>query len=187
MRRYIEQYLTPVNLLYISGVVACLIFALKQLQPKPQNKHSNVPDATFTELVAREFDNHGKLTRKLQAPYAAHYRDRRITKVARPHFELRTSKSPSHLTADEAILTQSRLLKLKQHVTLTQHKAKGDVRMHTDHMTVNLKQKTADTDAFVRVRQGNSLVIEGTGAHADLNKQTVELKHHVRGHYAAQH
>ena len=137
-------------------------------------------------VVSRNFDQNGQLSHVLKSPRIDHYQDQQISLMQQPHIQLaRPDGTPWEVSAQSAQAEhRSEKLVLRDQVSLTRAGEGGvaSLRMDTDKLVVDLSTRIAETAADVRFTSPGGQ-ISGTGLHANLATEQLQLLANVKGHY----
>lgn len=143
-------------------------------------------DAKAENVVARRYDEQGRLQYRLTAPYMEHYPDDDSTALRSPVLlSYRQDAPPISIRSDQAKVTsQGEIIYLWDNVTLTRPDPRGrpDLIARMPDLTARPDDGTASTDSPVDITQGASW-LKGTGMRLDHNAATLDLLSRVRGEY----
>ena len=138
------------------------------------------------DFSARILNEHGQVNYQIDAPILRNNASTQIGTVENPHISIRQENDEWYIVADSAIITADR-----EHVTLAGNVdlrrenplSGGPLQIQTRDVILNVKPKTARTDAAVTIAQ-NGDQLEAVGMRLDLKTDSYELLHEVRARYA---
>lgn len=178
----------------LSGALVCAITASVWLsesgQPSTQANASIQPDVSgydhFVDtLHITHWSTDGQADHYLEASRMEHYPDRQTAVLINPRLRTNTHHEPFwSVTAGKAWLPDnSTVIQLDSQVVLTTRNQSGAQRtLYTEQMQVDTSQNLAYGDLPVRI-VSISGIVAGTGFHADLNTQRMELHKQVRSEH----
>lgn len=142
-------------------------------------------DSYATDVILFHTDTTGNLYDQLKTPLSTHYPSDDSIALSKPLFNLFLKNDETwELSASYGKLKENNdLLQLWDNVKLDQKKGTRKTptsTLTTSTLTINLKEKTADTSAPVTITQINQ-VIHAIGLHADFTSKTIQLLSHVKG------
>ncbi len=186
MKYWPSQFL-PIAFLII---LALLSFWLRELgensEPREVKTAVHLPDAIGEQVVARRYDETGKLRYLLTAPHLEHFPDDDSSELRQPVLlSYRPNAEPLRLSAEHARITsKGETIYLTDKVKLvrpaTNDQAELVARM--PDLTALPDSGTAFTLNPVEITQGKSWVT-GVGMQIDNNNSTLTLQSQVRGEY----
>lgn len=156
-----------------------------QLQERPL-RHD--PDYFFDNLHATVYYKDGRPHYELEADKLKHYPDDDSIDVAQPNLKVfRAPQPPWLLYADEGqVFDAGNLIYLNGKVDITQPgTAQTEINLLTRDLHIYADRDYAETNAAVRITQGNNLTT-ATGMRADMLKGRLELLSETRGKYEVQ-
>lgn len=185
--RYWPSQLLPIVFLII---LALLSFWLRQLgeEEKPVEERIVVhrPDAIGEEVVARRYDESGKLRYQLTSPYLEHFPDDDSSELRQPVLlSFRPNAEPLRLSAEHARITaKGETVYLTEKVKLVRPATRDQAELvaRMPDLTAFPDRGTAVTASPVQITQGKSWVT-GVGMDIDNNNSTMVLQSQVRGEY----
>jgi LPS export ABC transporter protein LptC len=142
-------------------------------------------DAYAINVIIFHTDIEGNIYDQVRTPLLVHYPADDSILLSSPVFDLFLKNNESwELSANYGKLKENYdLLQLWGKVTLNQKKmahALPSTTLTTSVLTVNFKERTADTSAPVTIVQPNQ-VIHAMGLHADFASKTIQLLAQVKG------
>lgn len=142
------------------------------------------PSLRLFKVQAKEYDEQGKLVRKLNSPIVEYNFTQKNSLIHKPLIQLIKNGKPWFIKADKALSPNQQKVILKGHVSLTQYQ-KGKVisQLTTSKLIYYPKSQTIQTPAQV-FYQNQNLTVQSKGLFADLNNEIIELKSQTRGIYA---
>lgn len=186
MKYWPSQFL-PLLLL---ALVAALSFWLRQGAEGDERKEARVlqheADAIGENVVARRFDEHGRLQYRLTAPHLVHFPDDDSSELRSPVLtSYRSDAPPITISGDHAKVTaKGEIVYLWDNVRAV--RPAGDDRPQLVAVMPDLiahpEEGFAFTQSPVEITQGASWV-KGVGLHLDNNTATLVLQSQVRGEY----
>ncbi len=140
------------------------------------------PDYIVKGLEAQNYNKNGLLERQIEAVSARHYPTNDTTELIKPSLILRQGKMPQwQIKAKQGNLSQAQMLELDGNVNvLPLQKSDGQFSLKTEHLSIDLKQQMADTDAQVLITSSSSQ-LTSKGLKLDLIKQQAKFKSEVQG------
>ncbi|MES2998599.1 MAG: LPS export ABC transporter periplasmic protein LptC [Pseudomonadota bacterium] len=175
-----------INLILIMLILLGTWYTWQQLT-RPANPFAtrHQPDAYATNVIIFHTDTEGNLYDQLKTPLSVHYPLDDSISLSTPLFNLFLKNNESwELSANYGKLKENNdRLQLWDHVKLEQKKgdhASPTSTLTTSTLTINLKEKTADTSAPVTITQTNQ-EIHAIGLHADFTNKTIQLLSQVKG------
>lgn len=186
MKYWPSQFL-PLILL---ALLAALSFWLRQGAESDERREARVllhePDAIGENVVARRFDEGGRLQYRLTAPHLVHYPDDDSSELRSPVLiSYRGDAPPIRISGDHAKVTsKGEIVYLWDNVRAV--RPAGDDRPELVAVMPDLlahpEEGFAFTQSPVEITQGASW-IKGVGLHLDNNNATLVLQSQVRGEY----
>lgn len=175
-----------VNLILIALILLGTWYTWLQLM-RPSNPFAarHQPDAYATQVIIFHTDSEGNLYDQLKTPLSVHYPLNDSISLSTPVFNLFLKNNESwELSAQYGKLEENNdLLQLWNNVILKQKKGANTApssTLTTSTLSIDLKQKTAETSAPVTITQANQL-IHAIGLHADFTTKTIQLLSQVKG------
>ena len=138
------------------------------------------------DLSARILDESGRVDFEIEAPILRNNASSQIGTVDSPHIRIQQKDDEWYITADSAIITADREhVSLIGDVDLLREKSTGQATMkiRTQDVMLNVKPKTASTDAAVTIVENNDR-LKAVGMRLDLKSDSYELLHEVQAEYA---
>jgi len=138
------------------------------------------------DLSAQILNENGRVNFKIDAPILRNNASSQIGTLENPRIRILQDNDEWYITADSAIITDDR-----EHVSLVGdvnlqrlgRSAQNTMKIRTRDVNLNVKPKTASTDAAVRITE-NSDQLEAVGMRLDLKADSYQLLHEVRAKYA---
>lgn len=135
---------------------------------------------------AQILNEQGKVNFQVEAPILRNNASSQIGTLENPQIRIHQEDDEWYITADAAIITADREhVSLAGSVDLRKESPLSDatLRILTRDVMLNVKPRTASTDAAVTIAQ-NSDVVEAVGMRLDLKTDSYELLHKVHARYA---
>ena len=138
------------------------------------------------DFSAQVLNEQGQVNFQMEAPILRNNASSQIGTVENPHIRIQQKEDQWYITADSAIIAADR-----EHVSLIgnvdmlreNQSSHATLRIRTRDVMLNVKPKTASTDASVNIAQ-NSDHLEAVGMRLDMKTDSYELLHKVRARYA---
>jgi lipopolysaccharide export system protein LptC len=173
-----------INLVLISLILLGTWYTWQQLtRPAAPLVTRRQADVYATQVSIFHTDSEGNLYDQLKTPLSVHYPLDNSISLATPVFNLFEKNNESwELSARYGKLKENNdFLQLWNNVRLKQKKGVNTITtLTTSTLTINLKEKTAQTADPVTIIQTNQ-VIQAIGLHADFKKKTIQLLSQVKG------
>lgn len=155
-------------------------------QAKPFEDLDTRLNYALWDLSAQILNEKGRVNFQIDAPILRNNASSQIGTVESPRIRIQQKDDEWYITADSAIITADR-----EHVSLIGEvdmlreglSSKGAMKIRTRDVILNVKPKTASTDAAVTITE-NSDRLEAVGMRLDLTTDSYELLHEVRAKYA---
>ncbi|MEE9423051.1 MAG: LPS export ABC transporter periplasmic protein LptC [Gammaproteobacteria bacterium] len=172
-------------------VIFCMIAVsvwLQQTSPpgQPPTTTEQSIDAGYDHFITNAYwtnwNDQGQADHYLSATRMEHFPARQGSVLQHPELITSKHRKPSWaVTANTAWLPDANpVIQLDNHVVATTRLQSGTVRkLYTEQMRVDTRQMLAQSDLPVRI-ESISGIVTGTGFHADLNTQRMELHNQVR-------
>jgi lipopolysaccharide export system protein LptC len=144
-----------------------------------------IPDFIAEQLTRTVYDEDGQLSELMQAERMEHYEWLGFTQLEKPVFTLldRAHNLSWQASSVSAVLYPNDKLILDGEVLL-QNLTAGDLidRVQTSYLEMSLHSEQLSTEEEVTIF-GSGFFMHGLGMQANLNEQTIFIKHHIRTEY----
>lgn len=176
--------------LILLAVLAALSFWLRQGAERDERREARVlqhePDAVGENVVARRFDEHGRLQYRLASPHLVHFPDDDSAELRSPVLvSYRGDAPPITISGDHAKVTaKGEIVYLWDNVRAVRPADDGRPALVATmpELIAHPEEGFAFTPSPVEITQGASW-IKGVGLHIDNNASTLVLQSQVRGEY----
>jgi len=181
---------TQIFPLLVLTVLAALSFWLRQSanddNPGIAKVLKHEPDAIGENIIARRFDETGRLQYRLVSPHIEHFPDDDSSELKTPTlYNYRHEAPPLSIYGDHARITsKGEVVYLWDNVKAVRpaDEARQELIARMPDLTAYPDAGTAFTDSPVEITQGVSW-ITGIGMNLDNNTSTMVLRSRVRGEY----
>lgn len=181
---------TQIFPLLVLTVLAALSFWLRQSAnddtPGIAKVLKHEPDAIGENIIARRFDETGRLQYRLVSPHIEHFPDDDSSELKTPTlYNYRHEAPPLSIYGDHARITsKGEVVYLWDNVKAVRpaDEARQELIARMPDLTAYPDAGTAFTDSPVEITQGASW-ITGIGMNLDNNTSTMVLRSRVRGEY----
>ncbi len=175
--------------LFVIGIAFFTSWLLRTLGETPLVKTgaiSREPDYFFEEFVATVKDKQGTTRYRLEARQLEHFPYNNSMTLEKPYIELfNETEQPWQTWADQGVFFEKHQrvnLNGKVRIHRAADKATPSVTLLTDAITLNMKQKIAETSSNVQITSGDD-ILNAKGMKIDLKSGRVELHSKVQGKY----
>jgi lipopolysaccharide export system protein LptC len=153
----------------------------------PSKVKLHQPDYFMENFVTRKTDKHGQLKSMLAATKLEHFYDDDSIHIERPRFsEFSGSAISNQIEAQKGLISAGgEVAEFFDHVIATRPKSNKSEAMslQTQYLKILPNKNIATTPQFVRITQGDSSYMTGTGMTYNSETRDLSLNKNVRIHY----
>ncbi len=177
--------------LVVLAVLAVLTFWIDRYvqapQQAPSKQKTHDPDYFMENFVSSKTDKNGKLKTMLAAVKLEHYADDDSLHMTRPRLtQFNANGGYSQIEGQRGIITANgNIAEFFDHVVVSRPATSdgSDMHLYTNYLKVLPEKHLATTPEEVRITQGPSSYMTGTGMIYDKQNQEITLQNNVKIHY----